>query len=373
MINFRPLPTPADTRNNIPVPSTWPQGLNNHALVLAQVTAAWDPWWADVSPGYKAAVGSYPLGIRSIAHALHLELTNGWSFDFCLRYCEENLMDTPGGVRASSNIGNLTSRARAGVDEQIASAVTIAIAAADGYRFLCDVQRYTRKYPGMVSRRWKGNGPDHLVAQFGSPANGQVATFRFLEAKGNASEFSNAKPRDFCIFKTQSLNAELLFACVVQPILSYVYLLATGAPLFAQWFNAPARQMPKKSDRARQAFLLLSAAKDQYVRIMWKSRRTGTKTLVGKRLWIISRDGSSGVAIDIEARTVFKKIGDILRSIKGAKDLEKSVEDLLKAVRALQKITKASDNPETDVEEFAETRFEVVARDATGFLFLRRA
>ncbi|SPV11883.1 Uncharacterised protein [Burkholderia cepacia] len=378
MINFRPLPTPADTYSNIPVPTTWPQGLYDKALALDQVTAAWDPWWADVSPSYKAKLVTYPLSIRSIAHALHLELTNGWSFDFCLRYCEENLMDAPYGIRASPTIGKLTSRARAGVDEQIASAVTVALAAADGFRFLGDIQRYAKKYPSMVSRRWKGNGPDHIAAQFGSPANGQVANFRFLEAKGNAVEFSHAKPRDFCIFKTQSLNADLLFACQIRPILSYVYLPATADPLVAQWFNAPTRQIPKESelgrfDRASQAFLLLSVARDQYVRIMRKSRRAGIKTLTDGRVWIISQDGLSGVAIDREVRMVFAKIGNIIRSIREPADLEKNVETLLEAVNSLQNIAKVYDDPRAEIHEFSGTRYEVIARDATGFIFLRRA
>ena len=138
MLKFRALPGLADSTSGKPPPTTWPPPFPPHTFfssardVETAVTADWAPWWADVKPSYQTVLEKRHIGIRGIAHALHLEFTNGWSFDFCLRFCEENLINTPQGITALPTVAMLTTRGRALVDEMIGSAVAIALAGNDG-------------------------------------------------------------------------------------------------------------------------------------------------------------------------------------------------------------------------------------------------
>jgi hypothetical protein len=342
------------------------------------------------------------IDISAIAHALHLELTNGWSFSFCLRYCEEVLEIRGGLVCAKASVGLLTSRARAGVDEQLASAVTIALGLGDGYAFLGDLGRYTKGALGMVSRLWTGNGPDHLMAQHGSPVDGYVARFRFLEAKGNAIEFTKNKlPRDFYAFKAQSLNAEMTFPCQQQPILSYVYLpVDPPDPIVAQWFNSPPRpQGAASGGQTEQALMLLQIAHDQFYRLVDKSQlaRTGEPFGIDRdarnwlparryegRLWFITTDGREAVAVEEEALSLFSDVGRLLDRIQSAGEIESHADQVLGAAKRLRVLS--SGGP--DFEKLANFdgnggqeryigfgegyRFQVLARDACGLLYLRR-
>jgi hypothetical protein len=405
MLAYRDLPEATDS-NHKTLPNTWPTSypLAVEKDVVNAVTADWKPWWTKVKPDYSKQLKTRPIGIRSIAHALHLEFTNGWSLEFCLRFCEENLIQTSEGVSAAPTVGRLTVRGRAMVDETIASAVAIALAGADGYKFLGDLGRYTAKYPRMVSRRWKGKGPDHLVAKMGAPTDGYVAQYMFLEAKGVAGAIPTKAPRNFYAHKTQSLNADLLFGCICRPILSYVYLPVSSPPetLIAQWFNAssrPSDDLPQS--KAVQTILLLRMAASQFRRIVRKSRLPDgliSAVAFGEvtnwefqrddagKFWFISRDGFSAIAIDEDAPAFFSVLDaelDVLQAellaimpIDSANDRPiqwNGFSHLLKMLNRLRQLAPSKEDSNDVFESIQERRFEVIARDATGITFLRRA
>jgi hypothetical protein len=402
MLSFRNLPEAADSALGIPPPNTWPtlsSTVTSHSLIELDVhlavTNEWQAWWNHVGANYATARKSRPLGIRSIAHALHLEFTNGWSFEFCLRFCEENLIETAQGISAAPNVNSLTVRGRAMVDETIGSAIAIALAGADGYRFLGDLGRYVTKYPGMVKRRWKGNGPDHLVAKSGTLSDGLVAQYMFLEAKGVAGSIPAKAPRNFYAHKTQSLNAEFEFGCVYKPVLAYAYLPVAipPEPMVAQWFNARAPQEEKVESKPLQAILLLRVASDQFRRIALKAQLPYPPVPIGSirldndgRLWQISSDGFHAVTVELRALRFFADLDARLNVFQKAYDAARNVEategelvmwdgenQLMNMVEDLRDLSLPADRVDRVFLSIDQAPFTVIAQDATGFEFLRRA
>ena len=400
MLNFREPPRSKDSTSGQP-PPTAPQPVPpatsffKEKHVKAAIEATWRAWWATVKPTYRSNLSNRPIGIRGIAHALHLELTNGWSFDLCLRFCEGNLIETPQGVAASPSVMKLTTRGRAIVDEMIAGAVTIALAGHDGYYFLGDVGRLKARSQIFIDRPWAGKGPDHLVAKMGKPSDGYVAQYMFLEAKGIAGAIPAGIPSNFYAHKTQSLNAKLLYGDSHRPILSYVYLpVSTPAtPLVAQWFNAPERMpegLPPRSKHS-QALLLLYIAQDQFNRLLEKSQIHGYQVpdvlrnpspyrkpiRSDGRIIYPSGDGFSAIMISNRALEFFAQLDGNLDGLESAINADRPLsvqqEKRLNAqVGRLRSLVRETRSSRDEFYRFSRKRFEVVARDATGITFLRR-
>lgn len=395
-IKFRGPPTSADSVVGAAPPSTWPAtpagGFTSRAVAEALVQADWHPWWEDVAPAYKTGLVNRPIGIRSIAHGMHLELRNGWSFELCLRFCEEHLVTGGNLVRASPTVAGLTTRARAFADEFIASSVTTALAASDGYHFLGDLGSYTKRFPDMVARCWRGDGPDHLLARMGTASDGFVASFLFIEAKGDYRAFSDVgTPRDFCRFKTQSLNAELRFLCVSKPILSYVYVPTDPAqPVIAQWFNAPERgdEQSEEQDRAAQAAMLLTIAFDQFKRILQRSgvawsiaepsaslRSAAFQAAArpGGDLAFVSADGQASILVDLRSITLFRRVDTLMQDIQSHADARENEKALLAMVGELRHLRRPRRTRPQNFVTIRGARFQILVRDPTGVEFLRRA
>lgn len=400
MLKFRDLPTAADSLSGLSPPASWPpcqKGGFTGALQLTKlVESEWAPWWANVSSGYSANLKNLPISIRGIALALFLEHTNGWTFDFCLRFCEQHLFDTAQGIAVVPNIAHLTRRGRAIVDEILSDATAAALAGVAGYRLLGDLGRYMDKYPDMVKRRWPGDGPDYLVAKIGQPSDGFVAEYMLLEAKGVASSIPNGKPRDFYKNKAQSLNAEMQFSCNCRPILSYLYLPTTPVPtpMVAQWFNVV--ELSKDQDpwesNPQQARLLLQIAADQFRRIIAKSRLpmkaffpediSSRQRLEWRRpmevdgqLMFISQDGQAAITVNLLAPELFFQVSLLLDSLRemNPESFPTDVSaKLMRQVRQLRGLGRRAQFPRDEVCVVSRRKFTVIARDATGFTFMRR-
>ena len=398
MLKFRDLPTPNDSRSGLKPPSSWPNcpkgGFTGAIQLAGLVRNDWDPWWAKVDSTYSTSLTNRQIGIRGIAFALFLEHTNGWTFDFCLRFCEENLMDTAQGISLDPKVALLTKRGRAMVDEIFAGAAAAALAALDGYCLLGDLGRYMNNHPDMVKRRWPGNGPDYIVAKIGKPADGFVAEFMLLESKGVASLIPNSKPRDFDKNKAQSLNAEMQFICNCRPILSYLYLPITPVPtpMVAQWFNVVEQQKDRDlfESAPQQARLLLQIALDQFRRIIAKLRLPLENLLskvnirrqalewrrpmeVDGQFLFISRDWRAAIAISPLATDLFFRVSKLLDNLRGMNpaNFPPEVSAKLKhQVRQLQKLAPHEQFPLDEVWVVSRRKFAVIARDVTGFTFM---
>lgn len=413
MIQFRDVPQHSDYARHTAPPSTWPASIPAFAKeehVQALIEADWAPWWGDVANHYPKTLASpRRIGMRGLAHALALEQKNGWSFDFCLSYCEEHLTETAGGLAASLTMRHLTSRARSNADEVLAGAAANAIAAEDGFHFQGDLGRLVRERPGLVSRRWTGNGPDYLVARV-NYRSGDVAEFRFIEAKGVAGKLPEAMPKCFYKFKTQSLNADLSNSCICKPILSYAYLplpkrqprprhgkpapvpaSQAPIPMVVQWFNATERRPdePTYEHQRDSALLILTLARDQFHRLLWKSGLPGGANMgtlevaafarpswlfpfrLKSEWWFISQDHTWAITIPLKSVQFFNRVN---RLLAGITDLERVdgyvLYRLLAAMRDLGRLTDGPQFPEFEYIYVNNLRFERLVRDPTGITFL---
>lgn len=413
MIQFRDIPASSDNAKKSAPPPTWPAGFPAFATesdVQALIKADWTSWWADVVPTYSTALAKpRQIGIRGLAHALALEQKNGWTFNFCLEFCQQHLIETSGGLAASLNIRELTTRGRSFVDEVLAGAAANAIAAEDGFSFQGDLGRMAEKHPGLVSRRWPGNGPDYLV---GRATHGSVAEFRFIEAKGVAGTMRKRAPKNFYKFKAQSLNAELSNDCICKPILSYAYLplperpckprygkpapaptSQAPIPMVVQWFNATERRPDESTPEYQRdsAVLLLTLARDQFHRLLRKSgvpegvdMRPPQAPAFTRSSWrfplrlrgdwyFVSQDANWAITVPVRAVRFFTRVGRLLDEIADLKRVDKII--LQRLLAETQQLGQLADTRRLSSLEYYDVnnlRFEVLARDATGIVFLGR-
>lgn len=405
LIKFRPVPDDKDSLTGAHPPSTWPNppatGYVGSKTVESLVQAAWQPWWTGRAKTYATRLTGEALEIHHIAHAMHIDSNNGWDMAYCLSHCQQHLADTAVGVAVTPNVAVLPSSIRGNVDEEIASAVTIALAMKQGYEFVSQLsaptkqhvfighpayQKNRRRLTGIVTKRWAGNGPDHLVAKAGAPRDGFVSEFMFLEAKGVAAAFQDVIPKNFYEFKTQSLNADMTFASEVRPILSYVYLPAAvpPEPVVAQWFNATRRQPREERpmDDAAQALTLLLLAFDQFWLIVQKSKlpfrgmpdsdRWRIEIQLDGTLCFVSEDQAFAMSVDPRALRLFTSLSELLERCGGITGAEELRLPLLHAASRLRGLRRLRGFRSGRTPLIGSHRFAIIARDATGIDFLRR-
>lgn len=405
LIKFRSVPDDKDSLTGAHPPATWPNptatGYAGSMVVKSLIQADWQPWWSTLAPTYATSLSNIALEIVDIAHAMHIDSNNGWDMKYCLSVCLQHLVDTAAGVKVTPNAAALPSGKRGNVDEDIASAVTIALAMKQGYEFVSQLSAPTkqnvfkshpsyinnrRRLTGIVKKRWAGNGPDHLVAKAGAPSDGFVSKFMFLEAKGVATGFGNWIPTKFYEYKTQSLNADMTFACEVRPILSYVYLPVADPPepVVAQWFNATRRQ-PQEAppmDNSAQALTLLLLAFDQYWLILQKSRlpiqgipdsgEWRVQIQFDGTLCFVSDDQAFAMSIDPRAQRFFNRLYELLILSYRIENAEIIRLKLLHSVGRLRGLRKPRGFRRDRTPLIGSHRFAIIARDATGIDFLRR-
>ncbi|MET3383450.1 hypothetical protein [Variovorax paradoxus] len=145
--------------------------------------------------------------------------------------------------------------------------------------------------------------------------------------------------------------------------------------------------------------MLLQIAHDQFYRLVDKSQlaRTGEPFGIDRdarnwlparryegRLWFITTDGREAVAVEEEALSLFSDVGRLLDRIQSAGEIESHADQVLGAAKRLRVLS--SGGP--DFEKLANFdgnggqeryigfgegyRFQVLARDACGLLYLRR-
>ena len=395
MLWFRDIPSAKDSKTNKSPPSMWLYP-TPHTSVIAKsnMGIVWDAWWKTVdSSAYRKRMSQENISIHKIAHCLVLDSRNGWSFEFCLRFCEENLQETNSELCTAPSVAMLSVRLRSIVDELMACAVSNAMAVHHGFRYLGSLQWCVDNYPSTFSREWGGDSPDYVWVKWCAPRNMHTADYLILEVKGVATKFTGGKPRNFNQYKAQSINVRLNFYGSVRPVLSYVYfpVSAIPVPVVAQWFNA-SRLTSSNDDihrRALEALMMLRLAWYQFDRILRKSEIPaaslgGSDFIPDRQIWqeqikltgkvlYVSRDGKHAISISRSAINLFKTIRALpLLNEDSARMDQQNVDTVLKLSARLRRIAKDDLYPSSEYFIYKRGRYKVMVRDATGVSFLRR-
>ena len=396
MLWFRDLPSAKDSKTTKSPPSMWLYPTPpTSAIAITNMGIVWDAWWDTVDKSaYRNRKSQEKISIYRIAHCFFLDTKNGWSLEFCLRFCEENLQETKSGICTVPSVAMLSTRLRSIVDEMMACAVSNAMAVHNGFSFLGDLQWCVDKYPSMFSRVWDGDSPDYVWGKWCAQKNMHTADFLILEVKGVSTKFTGGKPRDFNKNKVQSINVQLSFYGSIRPVLSYVYFAVSNlpVPIVAQWFNAT-RLSSSNDDihrRALEALMMLRLAWYQFDRILRKSEIPaatlgGSDYIPDRQSWqeqirlttgkvfYLSRDGKHAISISRRAINLFKKIRALpLLNEDSARMDQQNVDTVLKLSERLRDIAKDDLYPSSEYVIYKRGRYKVMVRDATGVSFLRR-